>query len=295
VSTPEETAAGAEATAAGPAAKAPEDADDLRGFHFKRLLRKPLTLAAIGAATIAAGVAGAALLGPAFGGAGAVLAFLVGLLVVFWIADSEAADAFFQSYAQAHGLALGGRASLPAATPLLCKGSKRYATRTLTGAIAEGIEGTLALYTYEEQTTSGQGGSETSYYNYTLVLAQVPECVAQVPELFCQRRVGPHALERFEDAFRRSKERVKLESEVLDDRYEIFAGKGQDAVWLHRLFSPGFIVWLTDSTPKKFGFELLNGTLCCYVNGHKEDSEDLDTIAAAAATVAKRLREESTE
>jgi hypothetical protein len=88
---------------------------------------------------------------------------------------------------------------------------------------------------------------------------------------------------------------VKLESEVLDEKYEIFVDKGQDNVWLRRLFSPTFIVWLTDSAPKKFAFELVGGNLCCYVHGHEQKAEELDTMRAASAAVATRLREESTE
>ncbi|MEX2106296.1 MAG: hypothetical protein WD810_05300 [Solirubrobacterales bacterium] len=281
---------------AGPlAAPDADDANDLRGFHFKRLMRKTLTLVLLAVFTIAAGVAGAAFLGPAIGGAAAVVAFLVGVLIVFAIADSRAADAFFQAYAQQHGLALGGRGPLPSATPLLCKGDDRYAERTLTGTIGEGIDGTLALYTYEEETTDSEGHRQTSYYRYTLGLVEVPGCVQHVPELYCQRKFGLRVLEGLEDVFRRSKERVKLESEVLDDKYEIFAGKEQDPVWLRQLFAPTFIVWLTDAAPSKFAFELVDGTLCCYVNGHKESAEELDRICAATATVAKRLRDEAQE
>ena len=43
---------------------APDDANDLRGFHFRRLMGKPLTWSLIGALTsIVAGVAGAVFLG----------------------------------------------------------------------------------------------------------------------------------------------------------------------------------------------------------------------------------------
>jgi hypothetical protein len=277
------------------AANAPDDANDLRGFHFKRLLRKPLTWILIGVfALIGAGV-GAAVVGPAIGLAALVGVVLVGLLIVFGIADSKAADAFFETYAQEHGLALGGKGPLPAVTPLLKKGDDRYANRTLSGQIGDGIEGTLALYTYEEETTDSDGDRQTNYYRYTLVLVDVPDCVAHCPELYCQRKFGLRSLEKFEDVFRGNKERVKLESEELDKKYEIFAGKGQDAVWLRRLFAPTFIVWLNEAAPDKFAFELVNGALCCYVNGHKESAEDLDTMRTASATVAKRLRDEATE
>lgn len=279
---------------AGPL-KVPDDADDLRGYYFKQLMSRPLTWILVGALSLIVGVGLAAVVGPAVGGAAFVVALLVGLVVVFMIADSRAADAFFQVYAKKHGMTLGGRGPLPPATPLLRKGDDRYAERTLTGPIGDDFEGTVALYTYEEETTDSDGNRQTNYYHYTLGLIEVPDSVAHVPELYCQRKFGLKSLEKFEDVFRRSKERVKLESEALDDKYEIFAGKSQDAIWLRRLFAPTFIVWLTESTPKKFGFELVDGTLCCYVNGHKEKAEELEEIAAASASVAKRLRDEAGE
>jgi hypothetical protein len=273
----------------------PDDANDLRGFHFRRLLRKPVTWVAIAVAAIAGGVAGAVFLGAAIGGAAAGAILLIGLLVVFAIADSRAEDAFFETYASQRGLALSGRGPLPPATPLLRKGDDRYAERLLTGPLADGVDGALALYTYEEETTDSEGNRQTNYYRYTVGLAEVPECVAHIPELFCQRKFGLRSLEKLEDAFRRSKQRVKLESEALDERYEIFSGQEQDQVWLRRFFSPTFIVWLGEEAPKKFAFELVGGTLCCYVNGHKESAEELDVVRAAAATVAARLREEALE
>ncbi|MDX6594879.1 MAG: hypothetical protein QOI72_261, partial [Solirubrobacterales bacterium] len=77
----------------------PDDANDLRGFHFKRLMRKTLTLVLIAAFTIAAGVAGAVFAGPAIGGAAALAVLLISVLIVFGIADSQAEEAFFQAYA----------------------------------------------------------------------------------------------------------------------------------------------------------------------------------------------------
>lgn len=274
---------------------APDDANDLRGFHFRRLLAKPLTWVLTAIAVLAAGIGAAVLAAPAIGAAAALGALLIALLVVFVIADSKAADAFFAVYAGERDMTLGGRGPLPPATPLLRRGDDRYAERTLVGSLADGVAGTLALYTYEEESTDSEGNRETSYYRYTVGLVDVPECVAHVPELYCQGKSGFRALEKFEDVFRRSKERVKLESEALDERYEIFAAKDQDPNWLRQLFAPTFIVWLTDEAPKKFAFELVSGTLCCYVNGHKESAAELDLVRGAAAAVAMRLREEALE
>ena len=273
----------------------PDDADDLRGHYFKLLLRKPLTQALVAAAAIVAGIAGAVIIGPGVGAATFFAGLLIALLIVFAVADSHSEDAFFDHYAGQRQMTVGGKRELPPFTPLLRKGDDRYAERTLTGPLADGLDGILALYTYEEETTDSKGNRQTNYYRYTIGLAQVSECAELVPELYCQRKFGLRALEKLEDAFRGSKERVKLESEALDERYEIFANEAQDQVWMRRLFSPTFIVWLSEQAPEKFAFELVDGMLCCYVSDHKESAAELDVVRAASAAVATRLREEAAE
>jgi hypothetical protein len=274
----------------------PEDANDLRGYHFKRLMGKTLTVALLGSLTLIAFIAGGIGVNPLIGLIAAAGVFVLGVLIVLVIADNKAASDFFEVYAEKRGLSLiHGRGRLPQATPLLRKGDDRYSERTLAGPIAEGLDGTLALFTYEEETRDSDGNTQTNYYRYTVGLVEVPDCASFVPELYCQRKFGMRALEKFEDVFRGDKERVTLESEALLDKYEIFATKEQDANWLRQLFSPTFIVWMTDAAPDKFAFELVNGTLCCYVSGHKENAAELDAVAAATSAVAKRLREEALE
>lgn len=273
---------------------APGDANALRGHHFRRLMGRQLTWWSIGVPAVVIGgfLATANVL---IGLIVLVAIVAVGIGVVFAIADSKAADDFFHVYAENRGLELGGKTRLPSATPLLRKGDDRYANRTLTGEIAPGCGGLLAMYTYEEQTTDSNGNRQTNYHRFTLGMTEVPECVDHLPELYCQKRVGLRSLEGLEDVFRRSKRRVTLESEALGDRYEIFVRKDQDDIWLRRLFSPSFIVWLTESAPDKFAFELVAGTLVAYVPKHREDAADLDAMASATGAVAKRLREKSAE
>lgn len=274
----------------------PDDANDLRGHHFKRLMRMPVTLVLIGFLALAVLIACAIAVSPGVGALGGAAVLLLGVLIVFVIADSKAAHDFFEVYAQQRGMTLiHERGRLPQATPLLEKGDDRYTERSLLGPLGEGFEGTLALFTYEEETTDSDGDRQTNYYRYTVGLVEVAECSEFVPELYCQRKFGLRALEKFEDVFRTTKERVKLESEVLDKKYEIFAGNEQDAGWLRQLFSPTFIVWLTDTAPDKFAFELVDGTLCCYVSGHKDNAADLDAMRIATGAVAKRLRDEALE
>jgi len=273
----------------------PADANALRGHHFKRLLGLQKTWWLIGVPAVVIGGFVASAAGVVVGLIVALAIVAVGVGVVFALADSKAADDFFDVYATNRGLELGGKTRLGAATPLLRKGDDQYAKRTLSGEIAPGCAGLLAIYTYEEQSTDSNGNRQTSYHEYTLGMTDVPECVADLPELYCQKRSGLRSLEKFEDVFRRSKRRVTLESQALGDRYEIFVRKDQDDVWLRRLFSPSFIVWLTEAAPDKFAFELVAGTLVAYVPKHKEDAAALDAIATATGAVAQRLREKSSE
>jgi hypothetical protein len=272
----------------------PDDANDLRGYYFRLLLVKPLTLVLVSAAALVAGIAGAAIVGPAIGAAAFAGGLLIALLIVFGIADSRSEGAFFDFYASQRGMTASGKRPLHPMTPLLRKGDDRYAERVLDGPLADGLEGMLALYTYEEESTDSEGHSQTNYYRYTVGITEVPESAVAVPELYCQRKSGLRALEGFEDLFRR-KQRVELESEELDKRYEIFVEADQDHNWLRQLFSPTFIVWLNEGAPDKFAFELVAGCLCCYVKGHRKTTAELDRMRDATAAVAARLREESLE
>ena len=269
-------------------------ANQLRGEEFGKLMRKPLpwVLTITGAILLA-------VIGVAIGGAGvALVGFVIGLLIglgiTFAVADNRAEDAFFESYAKARGLTWQGSGNLERATPLLRKGDERKADEIFTGTLADDIEGTLALYTYTEVSTDSDGDRTETDYPFTLILTDLPETVAHLPELMVQRKSGFKALEGFEDKFRRKHERVTLESEAMRDRYEIFVGKEQDQVWVRRLFSPSFIVWLTDTPPKKFAFELVDGKLCAFVPKHRDSADGLDEIVTVGCAVARRLREEAT-
>jgi hypothetical protein len=222
-----------------------------------------------------------------------VLGLLITSIVCWIIANSRAEDAFFEAYSEQRGLTRTERGSLPGATPLLRKGDERKAEEILSGPIGEGANGSVALYTYTDVYYDKDGRHETDYH-FTVSMCDIPECQSVLPALYANRKFGFRVFEKVEDAFR-SNERVKLESEKLDTEYEIFVPKAQDQNFLRQLFSPTFIVWMTDSAPHKFAFELEDGVLCCNVKGHKKDALELDAMRAAAAHIATRIREEVAE
>ncbi len=271
---------------------APDDTDDLRRFRFHRLIRKRSTLAWGGIPTVVIAI------GLFFPNlllmlVTLVLGFLITITVCWSKADSQAEDDFFVAYAEERGLTRTKDGSLPGSTPLLRKGDQRKGDEIMEGPLGDGISGRLALYTYTDVWYDTSGRHETDYH-FTVAMSDVPECRQSLPGLYANRKFGFRVFENLEDVFR-TKERVKLESEKLDDEYEIFTNKDQDQDFLRQLFSPTFIVWMTDEAPEKFAFELEDGVLCCNVWGHKRSAAELDGMRGAASHIAKRLRDEVRE
>src|SRR6266511_3600091 len=277
------------------ASPAPQDTDDTRRMHLRRLVRHPVTLS-IGATLAIAALVGATLASGAIviGLGAAAATILLVLVIVFLIASAKAKEDFFRTYAEARGLSREQRGVLPPGTPLLRRGDDRYAHQIMRGALPGGLEGAVALYTYEDTDTDSEGNRQTTYYNFTVVISDVPETAPYVGELYCQRRAGFRFLDSAEDAFR-TRKRVQLESEALDQRCEIFAGRDQDPNWLRQLFDPSFVYWLGDEAPDGTAFELVAGMLSVNVKGHLDSAAELDRVCEAAGAIAQRVREESLE
>lgn len=272
----------------------PQDTDDTRGIHFKRLVKHPVTLSLGSTLAIAAFVVGTLVAGVAIGGLAAVGTLLLTVVIVFLLASGKAKEDFFSAYAAARDLSREKKGSLPGGTPLLRRGDDRYAHHIMRGVLPGGLDGTLALYTYEETHRDSDGDRQTTYYHFTVVLADIPESAPRVGELYVQRRVGFRFLDSAEDLFR-TRERITLESEELDQRAEIFAGRNEDENWIRQLFGPSFVHWLGDEAPDGFAFELVAGLLCVNVKGHHDSTVELDALCEAAAVVASRIGEESLE
>lgn len=266
-------------------------ANQLRREKFRTLMRKKSTWAwLIGLPVLAGGIFGA-LASPVVGVIALIGVFLIVLLVVFGIADSQAEDAFYDAYCASHGLTRSSSPSIAELTPLLRKGDKSKTDEVFSGTLAEGIEGDLVLYTYTEVSRDSDGDETETDCPFTFVHIEMPEIVPHMSALQVEKS-GFRFLDGLEDKFRGGYERVKLESEALDDRFEIFVGKGQDPIWTRRLFSPSFIVWLTEKPPKSFAFELENGHLIAYVSRHMDDTAGLEQVTEVGSYVAARLLEE---
>ncbi len=295
---PPETVGSGDADFVGPTAPEalPLSTTATRGRQFKELLGSPLTIAltgvlAIGVAviSIAAGAsAGIAVLA-------AAVAILIALAVVFAMAGGRARNDFYTAYADGRGLTRSnGRTTLPPVTDLLRKGDNRYAEEAFSGELPGGLEGELAMYTYEEETRDSDGNKETTYVHFTVALTNLPETAPLISELAMQRRSGFRFMDGAEDVFRK-RQRVELESVDADKHYEIFIGENDSMNVARQIFSPTFIVWMVDNAPEEAAFELSAGALCVNVKGHKDEADELDQFCVAASAIAKRLHEEASE
>ena len=253
----------------------------------------PVTLGLGAALLIACFVGGTLGGGVLIGAIATIVGALLVFLIVYVMASSRAREDFFSTYASARSLSrTAGKTPLPPTTPLLRKGDRRYAEQVMNGTLPGGSPGAIALYTYEEETRDSEGNTDTDYYRFTVVLHDIPAAAVKASDVYCQRRSGFRFMDSAEDVFRRM-QRLELESEALDKRYEVFFGAQDDEVWMKRLFSPTFIVWLTEQTPKDFAFEFSAGSLCVNVKSHYDNAADLDQLCAAAGAVAKRLASEA--
>jgi hypothetical protein len=276
------------------ASAVPRDDDDTRNAHLRVLSRRPVFVSLTLTGLIAAFTIGTVVAGPLIGAPVAFSVLVLGLAVILAMASGRAKEDFLRAYAQDRDLTRKGRGGLPPATPLLRRGDDRYATERMDGVLPGGEAGTLAHYTYEETHRDSRGNRQTTHHRFTVAICEVPESAVQVAELYCQRRVGFRFLDGFEDAFRR-KQRVELESEAVDRRFETFADTDTDPNWLRQLFAPSFVVWLAEHAPEDFAFELVAGALCANVKGYADSAAELDALCEGASAVARRLREESAE
>lgn len=273
----------------------PADADDTLGHHFRRLFLSPLTLVLTavlaGIGLVAAGTQVGFGIGAAVAGGVVVLA----MIVVFTLANSAAHDDFFTAYAQGRGLTrVDGKTSLPPLTPLLRRGDNRYAEQRFNGVLPGGRDGSLCLYTVEEESRDSDGNKQTTYVKYTVVITDLPQTAPFIHELFCQRRFGFRFLDGAEDAFRK-RQRVEHESEAVDKKFEVFTGEHDEINRARQILSPTFLVWLESHSPEAFAFELVAGSLVTNVKGHKKSAAELDIICTASAAVARRMDEEAME
>jgi len=267
-------------------------ANQLTKDEFKKLMRSVKTWLLIGGlAIIAGGVIGG--LGSPVGGLAAFFIVLViGVAVAYFIADGKAEEAFYDSYAKSRGLQRNPKPLGPA-TPLLRKGDERKTEARFNGQLDPDFKGTLALWTYTVVTHDSKGNRQETDYPFTIVVIPLDKVAENLSEMVVEEKDSFGIFNKLEDAMRGNLDRLTLESQALDNRFEIFIRDDQDPVWVRRLFSPSFIVWLTEHPTKDFAFEFGSGKLVAYIPKHRESAAEFDKHIADSCELARKLNAEA--
>ena len=276
----------------------PDDANDLRGYHFRRLLGKPADLDPDrdpgGRRRRPPARSSSA---PRSAPAPPLAVLLLALLVVFAIADSRAARRLLrrlrrparpgarrpQPAAGSDAAAAQGRRPLRRAHPL------RPASPTASRASSPSTP------TRKSPPTARATGRPTTTATRS-AWSRCPSAPRSSPSSSASASSACAPWRSFEDAFRRSKERVKLESEALDEQYEIFSGKEPGP----RLAAPALLPHLHRLAHRRGAEEVRlrarrRHPLLLRPRPQGEGRRASTPSRAASAAVARRLREESLE
>ena len=198
------------------------------------------------------------------------------------MADTDGIEGL-TAWAGTHGLTVEAGAHLPRTTPLLAEGEVHSVDALAGGWLSKYVEAKIALVS--------RGDDE----HFTVAVTHVPKAKRFVPWMLCHRAADEGLLGRAASALIGEGERVDLGSAEFDGCYRVYASSKRDDVWFHELFSPAFIVFLIEQSPKGFAFEYVEGTLCVSLHGSNTLGEDLDRLRDATVELVRRIRAEIAE
>src|SRR5262249_8848105 len=138
-------------------------------------------------------------------------------------------------------------------------------------------------------------GHETSGdAHFTVAVTHVPKAERFMPWVLC-RRAEEGGIGRAAQALVHGHDPPHLQSAELDSRSPIDVSPDSNSVWVRELFSPSFIVFLLERSPRGFAFEYVSGTLCVSLVGRRTLTDDLDALRDATVELVGRMRAEIRE
>jgi len=208
-------------------------------------------------------------------------------------AGADAATDFFRTLAPKLDLEYVVRGALPPLTPLLSAGDSQELDHVMEGPLF-GAQGgplcTLGHYQFKTVQPSGEGGQRTIAHPFTIAAVEIDEALPVFHGVYLRRRPRIHIPGFLWDDWlaRVHAEEVDLESSDFEERYELRAARDQDRMVLRELFSPSFIVWLSEH-PLRPGFECKAGELVVFIPEHEGNAGRLTLFHEAAREVGRRV------
>jgi hypothetical protein len=226
---------------------------------------------------------------------GPALTALAVFLVAYGAAGKRAESEFFAELAPQLGLAYtvrgqsGMHATLPI-TPLLAAGDRQRFEHTMEGPLFGKLGGPPCLlghYTFETR----HEADDVSVYRphpFTVCAIDVGAPLERFRGLYLRPRLSGLGLDHDWLSRAPKPDRVELESARFNEVYDLRRSRDQDEFALRELFSPSFIVWLSEH-PLRPGFECKAGTLVVFIRGHEESAGKLTLLHEAARAITRRL------
>jgi hypothetical protein len=216
---------------------------------------------------------------------------LVTVLACALLADRGAASRFFRHYARSLGLVYWPRSSLPALTPLLGAGDRRWIEHWMQGALPGDpvIGGGLGQLVWEERDDERR----RSRHRVTICVADLESSIRRFHGVFLRPRRG--LITSTPDWIRRGHTRaIEVESAAFSERYELLVADDQDEVVARQLLAPSLVLWLAEH-PLVPGFELRAGMLVVFVDRPLQDEGNLTYLLDVTRRLATRVLDETRE
>jgi hypothetical protein len=268
-----------------------------RDAYLRVSLRSPWAIGVMIAATVYFVVDGVAAQAWALVVGGPAVTALVIYVVAYLLARSRAATEYFSELAPQLGLSYTLRSDQVPLTPLLSAGDSRQFRHSMEGPLLGKLGGPpcmLCHYTYANRVDPDGELPITAGNSFTICAINVGMPIWRFRGLYLRPRISGLGLE--DDWLARSPkpERVALESTRFNETYEVRRSSDQDESALRELFSPSFIVWLTEH-PLKPGFECKAGTLVVFIRGHADTHGKFIMLLEAAREITRRLSKQVEE
>lgn len=236
-----------------------------------------------------------------------VLAAALGTLIGYALTQRTGAEPpeALREYAHVNKVAL-NNSNLPAVTPLLLQPWGRTDGH-VEGLHPTGFRGRIGVFNFVRphrmylnvamQMITRSLWPEPKGLYMLVALAELPRSRATLPLLLCERRYGGALIDSVEETARGLR-RVHLESAELEKLYEVFTHPRQDPVWIRRLFSPTFVVWLSEEVAQELSFEIFDGYVCAAKpvrDAHKLSRREIERMSSIAAQLVARIETELDE
>lgn len=214
--------------------------------------------------------------------------------VAYWSANKRAAEEFYPELAAQLGLQYHPHGDYAPITPLLAAGDRRRYEHTMDGPLHGKLGGPHCLLGHFTAETQRQVNDDISHWRkdrFTVCAIDNGAPMVRFRGLYLQPRLSGLGLDHNWLSRAPKPEKVQLESEQFNQLYQVHRASDQDELALRELFSPSFVVWLTEH-PLRPGFECKAGTLVVYIRGHEESGGKITMLLESARIIARRLQQQ---